>query len=305
MELISSQSIYFSNKVAIPIEDVASSLLALKAIIEITPDILERIAPGLNIQKVHINLNEIKTGSLLQDVVVKFVWGSQEKLMKQVGDLRENVKMEEVMNNKKLVGCIILALILGGGLYLLTKNNGSKEQRETIQANQNIIINIGSEMAGLSAENFRAIIEGAISKNNHLAKDAVTIARPAKREEGASITMNNDSNTSITSQAIRAMPSTVPEEDSIQIVDDYADVEIQIRAIDLDSTKRGWAAVIPSIDSRRTKMHLDPHIKVPDLVGKTTIVGDVTVIFKHDEIGRKIPMLIFLRNIKNSKRNSQ
>jgi hypothetical protein len=81
-------------------------------------------------------------------------------------------------------------------------------------------------------------------------------------------------------------------------VEDFSNVEIRIRAIDLDSTKRGWAAVLPSISSRRAKMHLDPNIKLTDLIGKTAINGDVTIIFKNDEAGDRYPSLIFLRNIR-------
>jgi hypothetical protein len=297
MELTTGQSIYYSNKGHLPIEDVAASLLALKAILEVTPDVLERIAPGLNIQKVHIHLSEIRTGSLWEDVVVKFIWGSQEKLTEHMAELRENCHMEQIMENKKLLGCIVLALILGGGLYLLTKNKASDEQKASIQANQNIIINIGSEMAGLSAEQFKAIIDGAIARNDQVPKEAVKIVRPAKREDGASITMNGEPSTAIDSKAIRSMPSATPDDESVEIVEDFPHVEIQIRAIDLDSTKRGWAAVIPSVNNRRAKMHLDPHIKVSDLLGKTSVTGDVTVIFKHDDTGNKIPALIFLREL--------
>jgi hypothetical protein len=297
MELTTGQSIYYSNKGQIAIEDVAASLLALKAMLEITPDVLERIAPGLHIQKVFVHLSEIKTGSLWEDVVVKFIWGSQDKLSADVAKLREGVHMEQIMESKKLLACIVLALILGGGYLLLTKNKAPEEQKAIIQANQNTIINIGAEMSGLSAEQFKSIIDGTIARNSQALKDAVKIVRPAKREEGASITMNEEDSTSINSKAVRAMPSIFPDDDSIEIIEDFTKVEIQIRATDLDSTKKSWAAVVPSVNSRRSKMHIDPHIKPGDLIGKTSIFGDVTIVFKHDDAGNKMPSLIFLREI--------
>lgn len=283
MESESVQSLYFSNKEHVPIEEIASSLLALKAILESTPEVLERIAPGLHIKNVDVFLKEIKSGSVLEDVIVRFFWGSQEKLMENVEGLRGDLHMESIMKNRRLVAAVVLALILTAGVYLLLKNRAPDEQRATVEANQNVIINIGAEMSGLTAESFKSIIEAAVSRNDQIPKDAVKIVRPAKREDGASITMNGDSSTSISSKTVKAMPSAAPDTDTPESIEDFTNVKIQIRATDLDSSKRGWAAVVPSLDSRRTKMHLDPHIKVSDLLGKTEVTGDITIVYRYDD----------------------
>lgn len=301
MLITTNQSIYFSNKSHIPIEDVANSLLAFKSLLEVTPDIFEKLIPGLHIKSITVDLNEIKAGSLLEDVIVKFIWGSQEKLTDDVQNLRTHMQMEELMQNKKLLGAIVLCLVLAGGLYVLTKSNAPAEQKISIEANQNVIINIGADITGLTNEQFKAIIDSAISRNDQLKKDAVKIVRPAKREPDSSITMNNEEATSINSSAIRAMPSITPEIDQPETIDDFKNVEIQIRATDLDSTKKGWAAVVPGVSDRRTKMHLDPHIKVEDLLGKKLVTGDITVVFKQDNSGNKVPSLIFLRSLSKTK----
>ena len=217
--------------------------------------------------------------------------------MQNVEEIRNDLHIDAVMKNRRLVATIVLALILGAGVYLLLKNGAAAEQHATVQANQNIIINIGAEMSGLTAESFKSIIDAAVARNDQISKDAVKIVRPAKREDGASIKMNDDNSTVITDKAVRAMPSSAPETDEAETVEDYTGVKIQIRATDLDSTKRGWAAVVPSIDPKRTKMHLDPHIRSADLLGKTEITGDVTMIFKNDSQGVRVPTLIFLRNV--------
>lgn len=296
-----NQSIYFSNKNHVSIEDVANSLLAFKSLLEVTPDVLEKLIPGLHIKSITVDLNEIKAGSLWEDVVVKLVWGSQEKLTEDVEKLRTHLQMEELMNNKKLLGAIVLCLILGGGWYLLTKSNASPEQKISIEANQNVIINIGAEITGLTSDQFKAIIDSAIARNDQVKKDAVKIVRPAKRERDASIMMNNEESTSINSSAIRAMPSMTPDIDQPETIADFKNVEIQIRATDLDSTKKGWAAVVPSVSDGRTRMHLDPHIKVEDLIGKKIVTGDITVVFKQDNSGNKFPSLIFLRSLSKTK----
>ncbi|WP_430433796.1 hypothetical protein [Methyloversatilis sp.] len=298
MELITGQSVYYTNKEHLPVEDVAASLLALKAIIEATPEVLEKIAPGLHIQSVSVYVNEVRAGSLWEDLVVKFLWGSQENLTKNVEELRGSLKVDSLIENKLLVGCIIGALVMAGGIYLLNKLNGTKEQKEPLQNNLSVVINIGAQLAGVSEDQFSAAIHNAIKSKPSLTKEAVKVVRPAKREAGTSIVLNHDGASQIGNKAIQAMPLAVPGDDEEELIDDYQEVEIQIRAIDLDSTKRGWAAVVPSVNPKRAKMHLDPHIKLSDLLGKEFVTGDITVISKYDESGKKIPTLIFLRDVR-------
>ncbi|WP_292935972.1 hypothetical protein [Noviherbaspirillum sp.] len=297
MELLTGQSIYYSNKSHLPLEDVAESLLALKGLIEATPDILERLSPGLHIQKVNVYLNEVRAGSLWEDLIVKFIWGSQEKLSQDVDAWRNGLRVDSIISNRLIIGAIIGALIMGGGIYLLDKLKGPEEQKQTLQTNQNIFILAGANLTGITEEQFKSVIDGAISRKEQIPKDAVKLIRPAKREGSVSITLNRDEATTISSDAIRAMPNMVSNDEIPESIEDFQNIEIQIRAIDLDSTKRGWAAVIPSVDSRRTKMHLDPHIKATNLIGKTVIMGDVTVIFRYDQSGNRIPSLVFLRNV--------
>lgn len=252
----------------------------------------------MHVQKVSVFINEIKSGSLFEDLVVKFLWGSQEKLHEEVDGLRKEFRVDSIISNRALVGAIVGALTMGGGIYLLNKIKGGEEQKHALQNNQNIFILNGANLAGLTQEQFKSVIDSAVSRNEQLPKNAVKVIRPAKRESGSTIVLNSDRAAEIGTKAVQAMPSSVADDDKTETIEDFHGVEVQIRAIDLDSTKRGWAAVVPSIDPRRTKMHLDPHINFNDLVGKTAIVGEITVVFKYDDSGKRYPSLIFLRNIR-------
>lgn len=297
MEITTGQNFYYTNKEPLSVEDVVDSLLALKSLIETAPEVLERIAPGLNIYRVQIHVNEILTGSLIEDFVVKFFWGNQESLTTDIERAREALKINKIMENKKLLACIVIALILGGGIYLLNKSTAPEEQRAILQGNQNTVIVIGAGLTGMSPEDFKSIIDSTVAKNANVPKDAVNSVKPAKREDGASIQTNQSADVSIDSRAVKAMPSYSPENDAAESVEDFEAVEISIRATDLDSTKRGWAAVLPAISDRRTKLHLDPNIRTDDLMKNPHLKGDVTVVFKYNEKGEKIPSLVFLRQI--------
>lgn len=74
MEIVIHQQIYYSNKKLIPIKDVAESLIALEAIYRQSPDILEAIFPNTEISSVEVYISELKSDSLWEDIVVKFLF---------------------------------------------------------------------------------------------------------------------------------------------------------------------------------------------------------------------------------------
>lgn len=179
----------------------------------------------------------------------------------------------------------------------MNKTSSSESQKAILQGNQNNVVIIGSKITETDPSFLQTIIDTVIANNPAIAKDAVRAIKPAKREDGASMGADKDSEIMISAPAIRAMPSYLPEEDTNEYVEDFKNLEVQIRAIDLDSTKRGWAAILPTLSEKRTKLHLDPAVKPVDMVGKTKVNADVTVIFRIDEKGLRYPALVFLRRI--------
>ena len=193
MELTVHQKIYYSNKELVPIKSVAESLLALESVIRQSPDVLEAMFPGTKIDAVEVFINELKSDSIYEDVVIKFIFGSQQKFDEFVANIRERVGMDNIMNNPQLLSSIILVMILTGGAYYLGKDKTAPpEQKATIEANNNTIIQIGAGLVDLEAEDFKAIIEGAIKDKDKLAKNAIRVVKPAKLDPEASITFNNN-----------------------------------------------------------------------------------------------------------------
>jgi uncharacterized protein (UPF0333 family) len=298
MEIIVHQQIYYSNKELVPIKDVAESLLALEAIIRQSPDILEAMFPGTKIQSVEIYINELKSDSIWEDVVVKFIFGNQQKFDEFIVSARERIGMDNIMNNPQLLSTIILVMILSGGAYYLGKDkSATPQQKATIEANNNTIIQIGAGMVELSSEDFKAIIESAIKDKDKLSKNAIKVVNPAARDPEASITFNGNEELRIENQSVKAMPRFVQEPEDEEYIEDYKNIELEIRAIDLDSTKRGWAVVVPDLHKRRVRLQLDPSVNPEDLLDKRKVNADVTVIFGHDKEYNKIPKLVFLRVI--------
>lgn len=298
MELTVHQQIYYSNRELVPIKDVAESLLALEAIIRQSPDVLEAMFPGTKIQSVEVFINELKSDSIWEDVVVKFIFGNQKKFDEFIANVRERIGMDNIMNNPQLLSSIILVMILSGGAYYLGKDkSATPEQKATIEANNNTIIQIGAGMVELSSEDFKAIIDSAIKDKEKLAKNAIKVVNPAKRDPEASITFNDNEELRIQNESVKAMPRFVQEPEDEEYIEDHKNIELEIRAIDLDSTKRGWAVVVPDLHKKRVRLQLDPTVNPEDLLDKRKVNANVTVIFGHDKEYNKIPKLVFLREI--------
>lgn len=298
MELITQHKIYFSNKELIPLSEVAESLLALEKIIKQSPTVLEEIFPGLKIQNVHVFINELHSGSLWEDIVVKFIFGSQQKFDEVISSAREKIGLEYLVDHPKLLAAILLALVLTSGYRSLSSDPIAQQQHiNTIEINNNIVINIGAELSQMSPEEFKSIIENSIKDNNKLTKSAIKFIQPAKRDKSASITFDNTPSLSLPPETIKSMPGYVNEDGPLEEIEELKDIEILIRATDLDHKRSGWGAVIPSISDRRTRLQLDPTINTNALITKRSITGDVTVLFKFDDEGKKVPKLYFLRNM--------
>lgn len=298
MEIAVSQQIYYSNKELVPIKEVAESLLALEAVIRHSPDVLEALFPGTAIQTLEVFIKEPRSDSIWEDIVVKFVFGDQSKLDAFIDDCRSRIGMERLVNNPKIFSAVILVLILMGAAYYLGKDaSATPEQKAAIEANNNTIINIGAEMLGMTPEGFRLEIEGAIKDKPKLAKDAVRLVKPAKRDPEASITFNDTPELQITPESVRAMPRYVSEPEEEPYIEDYPAIQMELRATDLDSTKRGWAVALPEFGNQRVRLQLDPTVSPEEVFARRNFEGRATVMFASDKGGGRVPKLVFLREI--------
>ena len=298
MELSVSQRIYYSNHDQIQLSQVAESLLALERIIQRTPSALEQIFDQTKIEKVYVYINKLEAGSLYEDIVVKFFFASQENMDKNILAAREKCGME-ALDKKPVLKFVLFSTLLFGGIYAATYFGSTDENKIIIQNQYNYSIKLGSESSGLSEREFRHIIESSISNKANLAKDTTKFIRPAKSDQTASIYFDEENEVFIPSEVIRAIPTSIQDDIADEYLSDYKNVEISIRATDLDSFKRGWAAVIEKVSDRRISLQLDSDIDPETIMGLRTFHGDVTVLFERGGNG-DIPKKAFLRGLRNN-----
>ena len=296
MEVIVNQQIYYSNKEWVPIGEIADSLLALEKLIKSSPDVIEQIFPGVLVQRVDVYINELRSDSIWEDLVVKFIFGSQENFDEQISNFRKKIGMEFLDKHPNVLGAIIGAMILGSGLAIYDSMQDKEPEKATIEANNNTIINIGAGEIEFDADELKAIIKGAIAKNPEISEAAVDVVKPAKRDPEAQIVINNHEGLSISPGSITAMPKEKPQEEETEVIEDFENLELEIRATDLDSTKRGWAAVPVDLTDKRVRLQLDPTIDPEELLKRRSVVGSATVIFLQKG-EKKVPKLVFLRSV--------
>lgn len=263
---------------------------------------LEELFPNTHIYDVKVFVASIESGSLLEEIVIKFVFGSQQEFDAFIKSIREKCHMDILKDNKVLFSTIIIALVLAGGLYAIKKSGGDPEKVMQIEANNNTIINLGAGMVELSPEAFRAIIETAIKKDTTLAKDAIHVIRPAKKNAAAEIIFDGNDSTKITNSTVSSVPTYLYQEDeAAEHFEDLTDAVLEVRAMDLDRKRLGWAAVVPSASKDRARLQIDAVIDLETLKGKTRLKGDVTLVWFINADGSRTLKRVILRELKDAK----
>lgn len=265
--------VHYSNRDPIPISEIASSLLALERILLRAPRVLSLVT-DVPIEGAEVFVDDILTGSLTEDIIVKLFFKDQAGLDAFLLKINEELGKRKVTRNV-LIGALILSLV-GAGLYGAAKALGQSDAANSINVNNNVIINIGAEKSGMSAEQLEKIVLAAISDKKANARDAIEFVRPAKRDAEATISLEDSAVLAIPKNVIAKAPHslTIESEPSEKF---YPDVDLQVRATNLDSKKSGWAAIIPNLVDRRVKLVLAEGVDPKKAAGKFTVRADVIV----------------------------
>lgn len=289
----STHRFYWSTENPVPVAKVAESLLALERIIRITPRVLERVTQ-IEIGETQVYVESIESGSLYEDILIRLIFKDKANFEAFIDKIGEIVR-KPGMTRSVLITAVIAAVI-GVGAYLTVQKDSTANQT-TINANNNVIINLGAGQVDLTPEAFRAIVEAAVTDKKQLAKDAVKVFEPAHGDRKAALIIDESEQARFSPEVIAATPKVL-KIDKQEKTEFLHDVDLQIRATDLDSLTRGWAAVIPGKIDRRVKLKLDPGIRPADIADSFSVRADVTVHYKLDNTGRKmVPDYIALHQV--------
>lgn len=292
-----THNIHFSRKELVPIGEMADSLKALEALIRISPDVLIKLDPDLIIDDVHIFVPKLTGGSLTEDILIKFIFGSQEKFNEIIQKSR-TITIKNITEHK-MISSIVVMLILAGGTYAYKAIGNDPKNAINITGNNNVIINDMSKRNNIPVSVLSSAIEEVFNSNpEKITDNSLKFLKPAKQATGGTVIFDGNKSTQIEPETIREIPSDyIRSNASKEFSRDFQAVNVRIRAIDVDKFDKGWAGVIDDIGEKRIKIELMPNIDRELLLGRKTFKADLLVYYKNDRNGTLIPSYALITKV--------
>jgi hypothetical protein len=284
-----------------PVLAVAQSLLAVDGALRPVPKVLERLHPGLTINSIEIRIHRLLQDSPLRE---EFNGTLSTKFQASIEDVVEGVGrmtgLDCLVKHKRAISGLVILLLIVGALYVWNKQ-ADRASAPPLMGDYNTVIALVSDDLGRTPEQIEAALEKVLSERDRrsLARDAANFAAPARKGGGVEI----EGVVSFGEGAILA----IPDHQEIDVLEDEEfhqtkeNIEIYIRATDLDRSRSGWAGLI-DIDGtqRRVRMVIVPGIDLDDLKMKADagpIRGDVDIFYKRDRRDEWYPYVMHLYRI--------
>lgn len=276
LELEFSEEIYYSIGNNPSIKEIISSLQGWELLIKQSRGVLSELT-GSHVMDVDVRVSKLEVGSLREKLLIRLFFANEEELNKFVDEIRTKYIGEGKVRNA-LLWAVIIAL--AGTAFLSLVKLMAPNNTSHFEANNNTIINIGAGQTEITPERIQAIIDSSVTDKKTLARSAVKILSPARNDENASLIIGSgNTQYTIPAETIKKVPTDV-EFPVDTYTRDHSDVDIEIRATDLDNPEN-WAAVIPGLVDRRVKLVLAPGVNPDDLKRLYSARADVTITYKH------------------------
>ncbi len=305
-EVLIEHSVKYTNKLPLSVQDVIQSLAALEKVsVHFLPQALSELT-GAGVMSAEVLVEGFQQGSFIEDTIVRLVFKDKENMNKFIDKVREKgvYAYRKLPGNGKpvlkaiAVSSVIGALVATGAIYAITSTNKEAAPALNLNISDSTFVVIGAESYSMSPEKFAEVIDkvGSTDKKK-LAQAAVKIIAPAKKEEGATVAMTQEGSLALPPETVKATPNSV-DFDPFEIDQPHPDADVEIRATDLDSSSRGWAAIIRGVVDRRVKLILDPGVDPQDVGGKFKLRADVIVKFRMSSKTNKMePVSITIQKV--------
>ncbi|WP_041523613.1 hypothetical protein [Gilvimarinus agarilyticus] len=266
-------TIHYSNKKPVPIPEIIESLQNVERLLKRTPKFIEAAFQGINVTNVEVYVDQLYSGSLTENFIVKYVFRNKANY-----DKAKEV-FDEIMTDNgpiKTVVAMGVGALLSYGAYKAL--GGPSAPPTQITAYDNNIINIGGQVK-LDAKGIKAILESVKDKKS-LAKEAVKVIAPAKADPDAEIEMSGFDELTISKDYIREVPKEYTPPIPSEKEEKYQNVRVVIYASDRDKAESSWAGIVPGVVDKRVKFTLQG-VDPKRLHGRTKVDADIVVISRY------------------------
>ncbi|HEV7285993.1 MAG TPA: hypothetical protein VGN75_14150 [Kaistia sp.] len=257
-------------------EDVASSILANKYLLQESAKLFEDFFEGLSVELVKVHVASVSQQSPLREsflvaLLVVYQGDLEKAVPKVVADLT-GLTIPEEHATLLTVGSCLVAFYAVDWAYRKISNGAESVRIKNVL--DGLVKDI-SEKHGLPEQRVREALDKKYTgrKRLHLARKALHWFRPAKIMAGGIVVAGSVAVDAATVQDVplnASLDAQQPEE----ISDPYENVEISIVAQDKRSIKQGWAGTIEKISDDPIKLRLFPPITPDQAFMKPAVRGD-------------------------------
>lgn len=289
----------FTNTTSVNIEDIIIHLQGLEKVSRKVPEILDKLVSECKLDsKVYfryssLGIRKLDTGSIFDFIDLKLqILFSGEADPKTKQKVMEDIKrMSPSWKIATLIGMIAVGAI-GAKCCSAQDQNISGLQ-------QMFSLNIGTSF-NIAPEKVLPIIQNSAKKaTTGDVKAALELIKPAKKSGGNINLAEGESLFKIPESLIAATPDNYNPPAIIEHTEIRKDIDIQIRALDMDNPEKGWYAIIPDVlpNRHRLKLELADGIDTMKL-SALNIKGDVEVTYKVKPDGTKKAYKVLLLELK-------
>lgn len=286
----------------VPLELVIDSLKGQLRLLNEAVEVLQATSPGANLRITGVTVNKIQSGSLLIDLALQIYGTYQSQIDGRVINGVESLLGVDVPQEyEALVTLILIGLTYYMSRMIYDAVREKKKDKSTpsvhIQGDYNNVVNIIANKLVISPQDVERAFEEVVhpTKFRQLVKPVADFLRPAKREPGSKI---DGRDAEITSEAIKEFPNDadIGQLAQTEIVN-LPDALIDIRALDKDRSKTGWAAKVlssPDFQDKRLPMDLYPTVDSVALAEHAQVRADLAIEMLRNTKGELIPKRLHL-----------
>lgn len=279
-EAVFRHEIEYPDNHGITLSEIAATLIAQEKLIPIALEALEKIYPGLSIEKVSIRFDYAQSGSLKEALYVAVLTTYQKDLERAVPALIEHLIGVRVPDEYKSLVSVLSILFL----YFAAKTISDKITKgradestsaPTIKGDYNTYINIAAGKLDVPPR----VIEDAVNatatskRRGTLTRAAIDMFRPAKKGGPGRIVVPGLPD--VSREAVAEFPDSAALADLEEgtEVDSFPDATLEIRATDRDKADRGWYGKLHAgpMSTSRLSLRLSPLVDREALAKRDTV----------------------------------
>lgn len=289
-------SIYFSDPDAIPAKVFVESLNGMSMMLEESRHALLKMFDVDCGGKSVLYLDTVRKGSTIEELIVRFFFGSDEEAKQFVDNLRERFKIKKLMDSKVIQSIAISAIVAFALRGVAMKYLDAEKSAPTINATNSIILNAGRDL-NMPDGALEKILKECIVNQPKVSKGALMAIQPATLKADTVVKIGGPSGEEIPREVVSSMPPPsvikLKEEPASYNLDS---ISIEVMASDIDRRKTGWAVRMPAnspFPGKRISAVLDETVAPSDLMYRKDVKADITVF--QDAKGK--PQRVLIRNV--------